>query len=125
MPELELVSPEQEFERLRGGFHERLRKELARLRVLNEALQSANVNFALLAGEIGMFAHRLCGAALVFEFAAIGAAAKAVEAAADLASLAKNGMAGEALIVSTMRVLAAKLSEEIGSSAIAAPAEIK
>jgi hypothetical protein len=115
------TSADQEFAQLRQGFHERLRRELAQLTILTETLQSTHIDLALVVGDIGMFAHRLRGAALVFEFPGIGEAARAVEAAADAAGRDESDTPGERLVVSTMRVLTMKLAEEAGNCAQPAP----
>jgi hypothetical protein len=118
---LELVTPEQEFEELRQRFHERLQRERVRLSQLAEALAGGKVDSALVVGDLGMFAHRLRGAALVFEYTGIGDAAKAVELAAGAALLRNKVRRDLRQVVATMQVLAMKLTEETTGRALSAP----
>jgi hypothetical protein len=111
------VSPDEEFEKLRQSFYERLRRERTLLAALTEALASANVDSALVLADIERFAHRLRGAALVFEFGGIGNAAKAVELAAAAAAPRENGQWDAPSVMSTMQVLAIKLAAETGTGA--------
>jgi hypothetical protein len=113
---LELVSPEQEFAQLRGRFHQRLQREEIRLTLLSEALGGAKGTSALVVEDIGIFAHRLRGAAMVFEYRRIGDAAKAVELAAATVTLDEDGTRDERLVVSTTQVLAMRLAEQTGSA---------
>jgi hypothetical protein len=121
IPVLELVTPEQEFEELRQRFHERLQRERVRLSQLAEALAGGKVDSALVVGDLGMFAHRLRGAALVFEYTGIGDAAKAVELAAGAALLRNKVRRDLRQVVATMQVLAMKLTEETTGRALSAP----
>jgi hypothetical protein len=114
VPIQELMSPEQEFAQLREQFHVRLQREAARLGQLMAALPGGNVNSVKVLEEIGMFAHRLRGAALVFEYRAIGDAAKALELAV---APDPHGQRADWLIVSTMQALATELAEETGRQA--------
>jgi hypothetical protein len=121
IPVLELVTPEQEFEELRQRFHERLQRERVRLSQLAEALAGGKVDSALVVGDLGMFAHRLRGAALVFEYTGIGDAAKAVELAEGAALLRNKVRRDLRQVVATMQVLAVKLTEETTGRALSAP----
>jgi HPt (histidine-containing phosphotransfer) domain-containing protein len=108
-------TPEEEFEKLRQHFHQRLRKEQAQLVVLAEALRRANsATAAAVFVDIRSFAHRLRGAALVFGYQAVGEGAKAVELAAIAVSLNLSGRQLDLSVVSTMQALAINLVEEIG-----------
>jgi Hpt domain len=109
-------SPEEELEKLSQNFLGRLRREQTLLASLTEALASANADSTLVLADIEMFAHRLRGAALVFGFAGIGEAAKAVELAAAAAAPGENGQRNDSSVVSTMRALAMNLAAETGSA---------
>ena|ERR1700733_10203840 len=111
---MEPLSPDEEFEQLRQSFYGRLRREQTLLAALTEALGSANVDSGLVLADIERFAHRLRGAALVFEFGEIGNAAKAVELAA---ASGENGHWDAPSVMSNMQVLATKLAAETGSGA--------
>jgi hypothetical protein len=113
---LELVSPEQEFAQLRQRFHERLQREEIRLTVLTGALADAKGASAGVVEDIGIFAHRLRGAALVFEYRRIGDAAKAVELATATVTLDEDGTRNERVVMSTMQGLAMRLAEQTGSA---------
>jgi hypothetical protein len=112
----EPATPDEEFEKLRQHFHERLRREQAQLSALSEALAKANVASASIFVDIRAFAHRLRGAALVFGFQGLGDGAKAVEMAAIAASLDLSGRRLDLSVVSTMEALAIDLDDEIGPS---------
>jgi hypothetical protein len=117
---LETGTPDEQFEKLRLRFHDRLRKEQGQLAALTEALRSAKVAPAANFLDIRAFAHRLRGAALVFGFQEVGDGAKAVELAAIAASLSANGQRSDPSVTSTMRALAISLAGEIGTGAMRA-----
>jgi hypothetical protein len=122
IPASEPVSPEQgEFEQLRQGFHQRLQREQARLTTLTAALQSVHIDLAVVVSDIGVFAHKLRGAALVFEYQGIGAAAKALELAAEGAAQDDDGNPDSRSIVSAMHGLAMELVEQAPGSALPEP----
>jgi hypothetical protein len=114
---LETGTPDEQFEKLRRRFHERLRKEQRQLATLTKALGSANVTSASIFLDIRAFAHRLRGAALVFGFQSLGDVAKAVELAAIRASLDTNGQRAAPSMVSTMQALAINLADQIRTAA--------
>jgi hypothetical protein len=80
-------------------------------------LGSANGTSAATFLDIRAFAHRLHGAALVFGFRGLGAGAKAVERAANTASLDANRQRRDPSVESTMQALAIKLADEIRTGA--------
>jgi len=114
---LETGTPDEQFEKLRRRFHERLRKEQRQLATLTKALGSANVTSASIYLDIRAFAHRLRGAALVFGFQGLGDGAKAVELAVLKASRDTVGQRRDPSVVSTMQALAIKLAGQIGMAA--------
>jgi HPt (histidine-containing phosphotransfer) domain-containing protein len=105
---------DEEFEKLRQRFHQRLLKEKAHLSALAEALGRAPIALELIFVDIQAFAHRLRGAALVFGFQALGDGAKAVELAAIAASVDVNGRRDVTSVAATMQTLAVNLADEIG-----------
>lgn len=121
---LEPASPEREFEQLRQQFHQRLQREQARLTILTASLQSMQIDLAVVVGDIGMFAHRLRGAALVFEYRRIGDAAKALEVAVDGAAKDGAGNPDSGSIASAMHGLAMTLAEQSAGSAPPEPAAV-
>jgi HPt (histidine-containing phosphotransfer) domain-containing protein len=114
--------PEEEFEKLRQRFHERLRREQTQLATLAKALGSGNGNSALIFADIEAFAHRLRGAALVFGYGEIGNVAKDLELAAVAAALDENGARNDPSVVSGMQGLSMRLAAQSGSSAVREPA---
>jgi hypothetical protein len=112
-------SPDAQFERLRQRFHARLPKERKHLAALTETLGSASVASASIFFDIRAFAHRLHGAALVFGCRGLRDSAKAVERAANTASLDANRQRRDPSVVSTMQSLAIKLADEIRTGASA------
>lgn len=75
------ATPQNHFEQLRGAFHTRLRWDRARLASLSNELQHAEGDSALIFDELRVVAHRICGAAAVFEAPEIGTAAYTLEQA--------------------------------------------
>jgi HPt (histidine-containing phosphotransfer) domain-containing protein len=69
------------FEQLRRAFYTRLRWDRARLASLSNELQHAEGDSALILDELRVVAHRICGAAAVFEAPEIGTAAYTLEQA--------------------------------------------
>jgi hypothetical protein len=114
---LETGTPDEQFEKLRRHFYDRLRKEQRRLATLTKAQGSANMASASTYLDIREFAHRLRGAALVFGFQGLGDGAKAVELAAIAASLNTNGQRCDPSVVATMQALAISLADEIAAGA--------
>jgi hypothetical protein len=110
-------TPNAQFERLRQRFHARLPKERRHLAALSETLGSAKGASASTFFDIRAFAHRLHGAALVFGFRGLRDGAKAVERAANSASLDANRQRRDPSVVSAMQALAIKLADEIRTGA--------
>jgi Hpt domain len=115
-------SPDEEFEKLRRKFQARLRREQTLLTTLTRALGNARIDSALALADIGAFAHRLHGAALVFGFAGIGNLAKAVELAAAPATPNEPGHKDDPSVESTIQALAMILAEETGRGKPCGPA---
>jgi Hpt domain len=114
-------TPEEEFEKLRQRFGQRLRREQARLAELTEDLGRTNCDSISIFEDIRAFAHRLRGAALVFGFKRIGNGAKAVELAVTAASLDLGGQRFDLSVASTMEALASSFVDEIGAGPPGAP----
>jgi HPt (histidine-containing phosphotransfer) domain-containing protein len=114
-------TPDEEFEKLRQHFHQRLGKEQTRLSALAQAHESGHLASASTLVDIREFAHRLRGAALVFGFQALGDCAAAVELAAIAASLEANVRGCSQAVTATMRALAIKLTNEIGMGGSSGP----
>jgi HPt (histidine-containing phosphotransfer) domain-containing protein len=79
-------APGSEFEKLRSAFHLRLGRERANLENLAAALTRADGGSALAFENLQFAAHRLHGAAAVFESFEVAEAASALEDASALAS---------------------------------------
>jgi hypothetical protein len=114
-------SADEEFEKLRQQFHVRLRREQTQLTSLTGALGSAKIDSALALADIGAFAHRLRGAALVFGFPEIGALAKALELAAAPAAPDENGQRDDPSVEASIQALATILAEATGPAEQCAP----
>jgi len=78
-------APSRQFEQLRDAFHLRLRRERANLEKLAAALTRADGGSALAFEKLRFSAHRLHGAAAVFEAFEVAEAASALEAASAAA----------------------------------------
>jgi HPt (histidine-containing phosphotransfer) domain-containing protein len=114
---LETETPDEQFEKLRRRFHERLRKEQSQLTTLTKALGSASASPAAIFSDIQAFAHRLRGAALVFGYPGLGKGAKAVELAVTRASRDAKSRRPDPSVVATMQALAINLAHQIGTAA--------
>jgi hypothetical protein len=79
-------------------------------------LRKSTIDSSLVFVDIGMFAHRLRGAALVFEFGEIGDAAKALELAAAVAAVDDKEPRECSVAVSAMQALATELAKATGSA---------
>jgi hypothetical protein len=101
------------FEEVRQSFLFRLHAEHARLLVLTDALASAKGNAAPAFGDLEIFAHRLRGAAAVFEAGALSEDAKALELAAAAASIAPV-RDHDPFVWATLRTLTARLASMNG-----------
>lgn len=104
------ASVDEEFRQLRQCFHVRLRSEQALLATLMGALESGSIASPVLVTSIRDFAHRLRGAALVFEYREIGDDAKAVELAAIAVALDANAQGNDPALVSALNALNARLA---------------
>ncbi len=98
------------YEEVRLSFCARLPGEAARLATLSTALNAAHQRPAAVFTDLREFAHRLRGAAAVFEEFALSAAAKALEYAA-MAALAAGADSQDAALAAAMRALAVQLAQ--------------
>jgi HPt (histidine-containing phosphotransfer) domain-containing protein len=80
-------APDDRFEELRDAFYVRLRADRVRLTTLAAALARAEGDPACIFDNIRLFAHRVRGAAAIFEASEIGTAAHGLEQAAGSASM--------------------------------------
>jgi len=97
------------YEQVRHSFLVRLRSEEARLKTLSAALGSPGSDTESAFVDLGMFAHRLRGAAAVFGLPEIRDAAKALELAAAEAAI--NGAPkGGSEIEEAIKLLAGRLA---------------
>jgi hypothetical protein len=97
------------YEDVRLSFAIRLHGEEARLSFLAGALQLTGPDTAAAFVDLEMFAHRLRGAAAVFDYPVLREEAKALELAAAAAAV-KGSPVGEPSVQDTMRALALRLS---------------
>jgi HPt (histidine-containing phosphotransfer) domain-containing protein len=81
----------EELEHIRVALHDRLRRDRVRLTTLSATLARAEQDAACSFEEIRAFAHRLGGAAAVFDADEISAAAHTLEQAANRALSANAG----------------------------------
>jgi HPt (histidine-containing phosphotransfer) domain-containing protein len=81
-------SPIDPFEELRNEFYARLQSDRVRLTALGARLARVDEDATSIFEDIRVFAHRLRGAALIFEAAEVGRAANALEQAATSAASA-------------------------------------
>jgi HPt (histidine-containing phosphotransfer) domain-containing protein len=89
-----IVSPdvlEDEFESLRNEFHARLQRERLQLTVLAAALTRSDGDSNGIFESLRQFAHRMHGAAAIFESTDVANAAHALERASVSAVLANAG----------------------------------
>lgn len=80
-------APDERFEELREAFHIRLRSDRVRLTTLAAALARGKEDPARVFENIRLCAHRVRGAAAIFEASEVGVAANALEQAAGSASI--------------------------------------
>jgi hypothetical protein len=76
-------TPERELAKLRRKFEVRLGDEQRRLTALTVILERTILTPSIVYADIHTFAHRLHGAALVFEFKEVGDAARVLELATE------------------------------------------
>lgn len=97
------------FEDVRQSFLIRLHSEEARLVALRVALKSAQADPVSAFVDLEIFAHRLRGAAAMFDLPQIRDAAKELELAAALAAT-DAAYIGEPFVQEGIRILATRLS---------------
>jgi HPt (histidine-containing phosphotransfer) domain-containing protein len=97
------------YDDVRLSFLVRLHSEETRLAQLGAALKSAEADPAAAFVNLEMFAHRLRGAAAVFDFPELRDAAKELELAAA-AAVTQRASFGEPLVQAAMRILATCLT---------------
>jgi HPt (histidine-containing phosphotransfer) domain-containing protein len=98
------VASDDEFEKLRDAFYERLRNDRVRLTTLAASLARAESEPGCIFETLQFMAHRIRGAAAIFEAAEIGIASKALEQAAVTASL-RRAANGDAAVWSALEAL--------------------
>jgi len=103
------------YEDVRQSFLLRLQNDEVRLAMLRGALGSAEVSPARAFADLEVFAHRLRGAAAVFNFPELRDAAKGLELASAVAA-AEHSPMGEPLVQSAVRLLATRLARLNGST---------
>jgi hypothetical protein len=101
--------PEVTYEDVRRSFLGRLHGEHTRLAGLADALNSGAMASASAFGELEGFAHRLRGAAAVFDFSELRDAAKVLEVAAN-ACVVGLAPANEPLVQAAIRSLVEQLT---------------
>ena len=106
------------FEEVRQSFLARLHGEQAQLTILADELASSGRVPALVFGDLEVLAHRLRGAAAVFDSPALSEDAKSLELAAA-ASIA-SGRSDDPFVWATLRTLTARLAVMNGGQAPAA-----
>jgi HPt (histidine-containing phosphotransfer) domain-containing protein len=107
-------APGREFEKLRGAFNVRLARDRDNLQSLEAALARADGGAALAFEKLQFSAHRLHGAAAVFETFEVAQAASALETAATSALSAnadKSDVAVSTALQNLLEVLARIISE--------------
>jgi HPt (histidine-containing phosphotransfer) domain-containing protein len=112
------------FEQLRQAFNSRLRSDRVHLADLGTALTRAAAEPESIFEEIGMFAHKLRGAAAIFEAAEIGKAAMALELAATAASIA-GAQNTDPPVWATLEALADRLASATGCDVSPIPAMMR
>jgi HPt (histidine-containing phosphotransfer) domain-containing protein len=103
------LSPDEEFAEVRRSFQDRLHGEQAKLATLATALECIALDPAQAFGDLAHFAHRLRGAAAVFEFPALCDTAKALELAA-VAALGERAPNTDKRVKKAMRALDTRLA---------------
>lgn len=109
------------FEELRAAFHARLRGDAVALTVFAAALACADANPAPIFEDIRLFAHRVRGAAALFDAPDLGVLAEALEQAAISA---KNARAenSDASVWTALEALAERLAAVNGTAVPPVPA---
>ena len=106
------------FEEVRQSFLARLHGEQERLQFLADALGSAEINAPSVLGDLEVFAHRLRGAAAVFDAGTLSEDAKSLELAAAAASIAPR-IDNDPFVWAAVRTLISRLASMNGSPLIA------
>jgi HPt (histidine-containing phosphotransfer) domain-containing protein len=107
--------PDVTYEDVRQSFLVRLHSEQTRLTALAHVLGSAEGNPAPAFASLEGFAHRLRGAAAVFDFTDLRDVAKALEVAAN-AAVIERAPANEPRAQSAIRTLATRLAQLTGET---------
>jgi HPt (histidine-containing phosphotransfer) domain-containing protein len=116
------LTPDEEFEEVRRSFLARLHGEQANLATLAKVLECTALDPGPAFGDLAHFAHRLRGAAAVFEFPTLCDAAKALElAAAD--AMSERAPNCEPRVQKTMRSLNTRLTA-LNAGTISLAAEV-
>jgi HPt (histidine-containing phosphotransfer) domain-containing protein len=113
-------TPSREFEKLRSAFQLRLVRERANLENLAAALTRADGGSALAFEQLRFSAHRLHGAAAVFETFEVADAASALENASALAWSA-NADKSDVAVSTALRGLIDLLAQVIGERPVITP----
>jgi HPt (histidine-containing phosphotransfer) domain-containing protein len=107
--------PDVTYEEVRQSFLVRLHSEQTRLAALTAQLGSAEGNPAPAFANLEGFAHRLRGAAAVFDFPELRDVAKVLELAAN-AAVIERAPAHEPRVQSAIRTLSARLAQLTGGT---------
>jgi len=107
-------STRDEFEEVRQSFLARLHGEMGRLELLANSLGAAGRDATTVFDDLATFAHRLRGAAAVFDALALSQDAKALELAAGAAS-SGHASKDDASVSATIRNLIDRLALMNGS----------
>lgn len=114
-------APDAAYEAVRQSFLARLCAEQTRLTKLTEVLGSTTENPATVFGDLEGFAHRLRGAAAVFDFPELRDDAKTLELAAS-AAVVLGAPNSDPLVQNAIRALEARLSSLNGGTPASARA---
>lgn len=109
-------TPERELAKLRRKFEVRLGDEHRRLTALTVILERTILTPSIVYADIHTFAHRLRGAALVFEFSEVGEAARALELVTECALGEKPAKDHRSKVEASMGVLTLALARSTGRS---------
>ena len=102
------AAPDPAYAEVRQSFFARLHSEQARLEFLSAALESAGADAAAAFGDLEKFAHRLRGAAAVFDVPGVREGSKALELAAA-AAIDRRAPGKEPFVRHAIRTLATRL----------------
>jgi hypothetical protein len=110
------VAPSDDFEQIRDAFYARLRSDRVCLMDLGAVLARAEGDASGVFEDIRAFAHRMHGAAAIFEDAGVSIDACALEQAANLAAIAHVDNS-DAHVWSALETLVARLAILNGENA--------